>query len=88
VAARICHTNQCPSGVATQDPKLRERLDVDNGAHRLARFLQSSVQLMQVMARACGHDRLADFNPQDLATFDYEMARLSGIVYAGMSGQP
>ncbi|MGD8795384.1 MAG: FMN-binding glutamate synthase family protein, partial [Thiohalophilus sp.] len=88
VAARICHTNQCPSGIATQDPNLRQRLDVENGAHRLARFLQSSVQLMQVMARACGHDHLNQFNQQDLATFDYDMARLSGIVYAGMSGQP
>ncbi|MDY6979029.1 MAG: glutamate synthase-related protein [Pseudomonadota bacterium] len=88
VAARICHTNQCPSGVATQDPELRQRLDVDDGAHRLARFLQSSVQLMQVMARACGHTRLDQFNQKDLATFDYEMARLSGIVYAGLAGQP
>ncbi|MFO8024249.1 glutamate synthase-related protein [Thiohalophilus sp.] len=87
VAARICHTNQCPSGVATQDPALRKRLDVDDSAHRLARFLQSSVQLMQVMARACGHGRLDQFNQTDLATFDYEMARLSGIVYAGMNGQ-
>ena len=88
VAARMCHTNQCPSGIATQDSNLRQRLDVENGAHRLARFLQSSVQLMQVMARACGHDHLNQFNQKDLATFDYEMARLSGIVYAGMSGQP
>ncbi|MDZ7662194.1 glutamate synthase-related protein [Thiohalophilus sp.] len=88
VAARICHTNQCPSGVATQDPELRKRLDVDDGAHRLARFLQSSTRLMQVMARACGHARLDQFKQKDLATFDYEMARLSGIVYAGMAGQP
>lgn len=88
VAARICHTNNCPSGVATQDPGLRQRLDVEGGAHRLARFLQSSVQLMQVLARACGHVHLDQFNLRDLATFDYEMARLSGITYAGMSGQP
>ena len=87
VAARICHTNQCPSGVATQDPKLRQRLDVEQGAQRLARFLEAAVQLMQVMARACGHARLDEFNPDDLATFDYEMARLSGIAYAGVGGE-
>lgn len=88
VAARICHTNNCPSGVATQNPELRKRLDVDEGAHRLARFLQSSVQLMQVMARACGHAHLNQFTQKDLATFDYEIARLSGVVYAGMAAQP
>ncbi len=25
VMARVCHTNQCPTGVATQDPKYREK---------------------------------------------------------------
>lgn len=25
VMARLCHTNQCPTGVATQDPKYREK---------------------------------------------------------------
>ncbi|MDX1455921.1 MAG: glutamate synthase-related protein, partial [Gammaproteobacteria bacterium] len=32
VAARMCHTNLCPSGVATQDPELRKRLNVERSA--------------------------------------------------------
>jgi len=40
---------------------------------------------MQVMARACGHHRLADINKNDLATWHYEMSRLSGIRYSGFS---
>ena len=83
VAARICHTNNCPSGVATQDPKLRQRLDVETGAKRLANFLNATITLMQVMARACGHDHLNQFNKDDLATFNYDMARLTGVEYAG-----
>jgi CDGSH-type Zn-finger protein len=85
VAARICHTNNCPSGVATQRPELRKRLDVDTGAERLARFLEASTQLMQVMARACGHERLSDFNPDDLTTWKRKMSDLSGIRYGGIS---
>ncbi|HSH30064.1 MAG TPA: glutamate synthase-related protein [Thiohalobacter sp.] len=84
VGARICHTNNCPSGIATQRPELRRRLDVDHAARRLSRFFAASVELMQVMARACGHARLADFSHEDLATFDHDMARLSGIAYAGL----
>lgn len=38
---------------------------------------------MQVMARACGHDDLSKFNKHDLATWNHNMARLSGIAYAG-----
>jgi methylamine---glutamate N-methyltransferase subunit C len=84
VAARMCHTNRCPSGVATQDPKLRKRLDVDEGAERLARFFGASVDLMKVLARACGHARLGDFSSEDLTTWKREMAALSGIAFGGV----
>jgi methylamine---glutamate N-methyltransferase subunit C len=79
IAARMCHTNQCPSGVATQDPELRKRLDVGRGAERLARFLASSVALMQVMARACGHNHLGRFNRDDLTAWKREMRDLTGL---------
>jgi len=84
VAARICNTNNCPAGIATQKPELRKRLDVGAGAERLARFLGSSVGLMQVMARACGHDRLAGFRISDLTTWKRQMAELSGVAYGGV----
>ncbi|QSX31422.1 CDGSH iron-sulfur domain-containing protein [Shewanella cyperi] len=83
VGARICNTNLCPAGIATQDPELRKRLNVPQAAQQLQRFLESSVTLMQVMARACGHSALKDFNPNDLATWHRDMALLSGVAYAG-----
>lgn len=83
IAARICHTNNCPSGIATQQPGLRRRLDVETGAQRLARFLGASVALMQVMARACGHPHLHAFGRDDLATCRPELAELAGIPFAG-----
>jgi glutamate synthase domain-containing protein 2/CDGSH-type Zn-finger protein len=84
VAARICNTNNCPAGIATQQGHLRARLDIDKSARQLARFLQSSVQLMQVMARACGHTHLSQFNPNDITTWKKEMAELTGVQYAGV----
>ena len=86
VAARICNTNNCPAGIATQRADLRQRLNVDKSASQLRNFLQSSVSLMQVMARACGHDSLDKFSPQDLATCSRDMALLSGVRYAGLLG--
>lgn len=85
VAARMCNTNNCPAGIATQKPELRARLDVDAAAARLHRFFEASVELMQVMARACGHASLADFRKDDLATWHHDMARLSGVEYSGFS---
>jgi glutamate synthase domain-containing protein 2/CDGSH-type Zn-finger protein len=84
VGARMCNSNNCPAGIATQKPELRARLDVDHAAARLARFLTSSVELMQVMARACGHDHLSGFTLDDLGTWKEEMARLSGVAYTGV----
>jgi methylamine---glutamate N-methyltransferase subunit C len=84
VAARMCNSNNCPVGIATQKPALRARLDVQAGAERLARFFGASVELMQVMARACGHDSLNGFDANDLTTWKREMADLSGLRYAGV----
>ena len=84
VAARICHTNNCPAGIATQKAELRQRLHVENSAQQLNNFLRASSQLMQVLARACGHAHLHQFNGHDLATWHREMAYLSGVKYGGV----
>ena len=83
IAARICNTNNCPAGIATQKPELRKRLQVDVGAQRLATFFQSSIVLMKVLARACGHSHLDQFCREDLSTWKRDMADLSGIPFAG-----
>jgi glutamate synthase domain-containing protein 2 len=83
VGARICNTNLCPAGIATQKPELRKRLDIDTAARRLANFFAASVALMQVMARACGHNHLNQFNKDDLASWKKELAELAGIEWSG-----
>jgi glutamate synthase domain-containing protein 2/nitrite reductase/ring-hydroxylating ferredoxin subunit len=80
---RACHTNKCPVGIATQDPALTARLEIETSADRLATFLTASVALMQVLARACGHHRLADFSRNDLVTWNADMEKLAGIAFAG-----
>jgi glutamate synthase domain-containing protein 2/nitrite reductase/ring-hydroxylating ferredoxin subunit len=84
-AMRDCHTNDCPVGIATQKEYLRKRLDIQLSALRLKRFFEASVELMQVMARACGHNHLKQFCTDDLTTFNREMAYLTGIRYGGIT---
>lgn len=84
VGARMCNSNNCPAGIATQKPELRARLDIDTSAQQLATFFDASVELMSVMARACGHDHLSKLTQNDLATWDDKMARLSGIRFSGL----
>ncbi len=85
IAMRACHTNNCPVGIATQKPHLVSRIVVESSARQLANFFQASVKLMQVMARACGHDHLSKFNRDDLTTWKRDMADLSGIEFGGVA---
>ncbi len=87
VGARICHTNNCPAGIATQKPDLRKRLDVETAAQKLANFLEASNSLISVMARACGHSHVNQFCKDDIATWDPELARLCGIEYSGFDSK-
>ncbi len=85
VGARICNTNNCPAGIATQKPELRKRLNIEKSAQQLYNFFNASIELMQVMARACGHDDLGKFNAKDIASWKREVADLAGIKYSGLT---
>ena len=81
---RACHTNNCPVGIATQKPNLRSRLIVRQAAKQLQTFLEASVHLMQVLARACGHSHLNQFELNDLTTWNRDIAYLTGVPYSGV----
>ncbi len=85
IAMRACHTNNCPVGIATQKPHLVNRLVVEKSARQLTNFFEASVELMQVMARACGHDHLTKFNPGDLTTWKKDMSEISGVQFGGVA---
>ncbi|GJM17978.1 MAG: glutamate synthase [Phycisphaeraceae bacterium] len=82
---RACSSNNCPVGIATQKPGLRQRLVIDESATRLKNFFEASTHLIAVMARACGHDSLSKLAPRDLVAWKRELADLAGVRYAGVS---
>ena len=81
---RACHTNNCPVGIATQQDHLRARLVIDESARRLSTYFTATVELMGVMARACGHAHLNQLDADDLTTWSRDMASLAGVRYAGI----
>jgi glutamate synthase domain-containing protein 2/nitrite reductase/ring-hydroxylating ferredoxin subunit len=83
---RACHTNNCPVGIATQKPNLVARLAVDKSALLLRNFFAATTELMQVMARACGHTHVNQFSLNDVVTWKHDMHCLSGVPYAGVHG--
>ena len=76
---RICDTGRCPMGIATQDPELESRLDIEAGAQRVANFLNAIADQLRVFARASGHDDIHDLGLCDLCTTDADIAAATGI---------
>ena len=81
---RACHTNNCPVGIATQKEHLRSRLKIERSAEQLKNYFEASVELMRILARACGHRKLSDFRRGDLTTWKRDIAYLTGVSYAGV----
>ncbi|MCL2299772.1 MAG: glutamate synthase-related protein [Firmicutes bacterium] len=78
---RICGSGKCPMGIATQDPVLRARLDVDAAARGVANFLGASFDELKAFARLTGHSRLRDLSAGDLCTANREISEFTNIAH-------
>ena len=63
IQAMKCHTNRCPTGVATQDPGLTRALDVPDKIDRVANFQQAAVASAAQMVASMGLDSFAELTP-------------------------
>ena len=79
---RICGSGNCPVGIATQDPKLRERLKVEQAAQRVANYLNVTRQELKTFARITGHTCVHDLSVSDLVTISREISEFTNIPHA------
>jgi glutamate synthase domain-containing protein 2 len=79
---RICGTGNCPVGIATQDPKLRERLKTEQAAKRVANYLNVTKEELKTFARITGHASVHDLNVCDLVTINREISEFTNIPHA------
>jgi glutamate synthase domain-containing protein 2 len=73
IQALRCNSNQCPTGVATQDPKLVGGLHVGDKSQRVARYHRETVKSFFEVLGAAGLQR-----PQDLKPW-FVMKRVSAM---------
>jgi glutamate synthase domain-containing protein 2/rubredoxin len=78
---RICNTGKCPTGIATQDPDLRTRLDVAASAAGLANFLRVSTAELQDFARLTGKDDIHRLGLDDLCTTNSEISNHTAVAH-------
>ena len=60
IQALLCNTNKCPTGVATQDPKLTVGLVVEDKKTRVANFHKGTVESVVELLGASGLDKVSN----------------------------
>lgn len=76
---RICNTGNCPLGIATQDPKLRKRLNIEKSAERVGNYLIQSTEELKSFARITGNSNIHDLSVKDLCTDNSEISGYTDI---------
>lgn len=76
---RVCHNGNCPLGIATQDPELRKRLDIEKSSKRLENFLNVSLEELKTFARITGNDDIHQLGVKNLRTTNFEIANYTDI---------
>ena len=66
VQSLCCHTNRCPTGVATQDPRLVRGLVVEDKAERVQRFHRETVRALTDLMSSAGIRHTRDFQRSDI----------------------
>ena len=66
IQAQRCHTNACPVGVATQDPRRARALDVPDKTERVYRFHESTVSSALDLMASMGVDDPSQLHPDML----------------------
>jgi glutamate synthase domain-containing protein 2 len=58
-----CHTDRCPTGVATQDPTRSRALVVPDKSERVHNFHRATIHALAELTAAAGLDHPSDFHP-------------------------
>ena len=67
IQSRSCHTNTCPTGVATQDPYRQKALDVPSKAERVASFHKNTLKSLAGIVGAVGLQHPSQLQPYHIA---------------------
>ena len=63
IQSQSCHTDRCPTGVATQDPLRQRALVVPDKMQRVANFHRATLHELAEMTAAAGLDHPREFKP-------------------------
>ncbi|MBE0399582.1 MULTISPECIES: FMN-binding glutamate synthase family protein [Halomonas] len=66
IQALNCHSDKCPSGVATQDPKRSRHLDIADKTERVYHFHRNTLKALAEMLGAAGLTHPSELGPEHI----------------------
>ena len=66
IQSRVCNTDRCPSGVATQDPYRQRALDSEDKAQRVANFHANTLKAVASLLGTAGLKSAREFTPDHI----------------------
>ncbi|MDY7024990.1 MAG: FMN-binding glutamate synthase family protein [Pseudomonadota bacterium] len=67
IQSRSCHTGECPTGVATQDPVRQHAINVDNKAERAFHFHKNTLKALASIVGTVGYTHPKSLQPHHIA---------------------
>jgi len=83
IQAQVCHTNRCPSGVATQNDWLQRGIDVPLKSERLAQYFKTFRKEFLEITHAAGYEHPCQFKMDDIEinVDDHNLSKGLGKTY-------
>ncbi|MBS0571057.1 MAG: FMN-binding glutamate synthase family protein [Proteobacteria bacterium] len=66
IQSRQCHTDRCPTGIATQDPSRWNKLDVPDKAERVHMFHDNTLKALKELIAASGLSHPNEIGPEHI----------------------
>jgi len=66
IQAQVCHTNTCPTGVATQSKWLQAGINVEDKAERVKYYFKNFNKELLEISHACGYEHPSQFTMDDI----------------------
>lgn len=79
IYCRQCHQGDCPVGIATQNPELRKKLDIDQASQNIAGYIKNCTEEIKMIAGACGESDIHKLNKGHLRALSSEITKITKV---------
>ncbi len=80
---RQCHLGKCPKGIATQDKRLRRRLDPEKGGIRVYNYIKAMTEEIKILTQQAGKTDVRNLEKEDLRALEINVSAITGVKLAG-----